>query len=416
MTIQGKFLKRRQVAIYLLVGLLCLSMSTLPAFTAGPKGQTTSQSNMHGRGILPVTEGGVNSSGITVGSQARQIKGIGGKTNQGISAIDKMGMTTNPNGYFVTTVGNEVLLGRPGSNVVLKMNSQQNSVPGNAAIVKSSGGNELILAAGDVFFKTIIKNHFASSPHTELETNGNKGPGEYKWENKSDGKWYRWRYRWRHRWRHRKPEDPPPNNPPDDPPPNNPPDDPPNDPPEDPEPPEVFVEAAPLPKELIFKMGECPALMAMATEELGLKEENPRIYFKNVQANSEDIQPCDMCARLMNSASILRDLEGNGIAALNQVVHEFVSSPMPISEEQMASIIQALSDFRDDDDKPHYSSAIQWLDALAEYSGILTNEIGWPAEESITFVAEKYVMSAMENGDEGLAMFLKLQLDALNGS
>ena len=406
---RGKLMKRKNVTIYLLAGWLCLSMSALPAFTADPQGRMAGQGNMHGRGILPVADG-TNSSGINMGSQAGQIKGIEGKTNQDISAIGKMDMTTNPGGYVTTMMGSEVLLGRLGKNIVLKLNSLQNSTPGNAAKVKSSGGDELVLAAGDVFFKTIVKNHYASSPHPEQEENGNKGPGEYKHANNSDGQWYRWRWRWRHR----KPDDPPPNNPPDDP---DPPVDP--DPPESPEssePSEVLVAAAPLPKELIFKMGECPALMAMATEELGLQQENPRIYFKNVQANSEDIQPCDMCARLLDSAAILSDIEGGRIAALNQVVHEFVSSPMPVSEEQMASIIQALSNYRDDNEKPHYNLAMQWLDALAEYSRILTNEMGWSAEESITFVADKYVMSAMENGDEGLAMFLKLQLDALNGS
>lgn len=401
MIIRGKILKRKQVVICLLSCWLFLSMSTLPAFTAGPQGQMAGQNNMHGRGILPAIEGGVNSSGITVGSQAGQIKGIGAKAEQGMSAIGKLDMTTNPGGYVTTTMGSEVLLGRLGRNIVLKLNSRQNSMPGNAATVKASSGDELILAAGDVFFQTIVKNHYASSPHTETEENGNKGPGEYKWGNKSDGQWYRWRYRWRHR----KPQDPPPNNPPEDP-----------DPPVTPESPELFVEAAPLPKDLLFKTGECPALMAMAGEELGLKEDNPRIYFKNVQAGSEDIQPCDMCARLMDSAAILKDIEGGRIAALNQVVHEFVSSPMPVSEEQMASIIQALSNYRHTDDKPHYGSAIQWLDALAEYSGILMNEMGWSAEESITFIADKYVMSAMENGDETLAIFLKLQLDAIIGS
>ena len=91
--IRDKFLKRRQVAIYLLAGLLCLSMSALPAFTADPQGRMAGQGNMHGRGILPVT-GGINSSGITIGSQAGQIKTMGGNTNQG-TAIDKMDMTTN---------------------------------------------------------------------------------------------------------------------------------------------------------------------------------------------------------------------------------------------------------------------------------------------------------------------------------
>ena len=123
-----------------------------------------------------------------------------------------------------------------------------------------------------------------------------------------------------------------------------------------------------------------------------------------------------MCARLLDSAGILRDTEGTGIAALKQVVNEFIQTATPISEEQMASISQALSDYSNGDDKEHYAAAIQWLDALAEYIGILTMEIGWPANESMAFASGKYVKPVIEDGDGNLAIFLLLQLEALSGS
>jgi hypothetical protein len=68
------------------------------------------------------------------------------------------------------------------------------------------------------------------------------------------------------------------------------------------------------------------------------------------------------------------------------------------------------------EDKPHYAAAGQWLDALAEYFGILTTEIGWSVDEALIFVADKYVVPEIEDDDMSLVMFLQLQLEALAGS
>ena len=82
----------------------------------------------------------------------------------------------------------------------------------------------------------------------------------------------------------------------------------------------------------------------------------------------------------------------------------------------MASISQALSDYSNGDDKDHYTAAIQWLDALGEYTGILTMEIGWPESESVAFAAGKYVTPVIEEGDSNLAMFLLMELEKIKGS
>ena len=156
--------------------------------------------------------------------------------------------------------------------------------------------------------------------------------------------------------------------------------------------------------------------MSLVAQELGVQGDNLQIHLVNTLADTENIQPCDKYARLVISAAVLGDPEGAGLAALAKVLSEFVSPAMPISEELLASISQELKIHRNAEDKPHYTLAGQWLDALAEYFGILTTEIGWSVDESVIFVADKYVVPAIEDDDMSLVMFLQLQLEALAGS
>ncbi|HEW79365.1 MAG TPA: hypothetical protein ENH34_05315 [Phycisphaerales bacterium] len=183
---------------------------------------------------------------------------------------------------------------------------------------------------------------------------------------------------------------------------------------------EIQSEPAPLPQtvvpgfeEVAFVEGGCPALMVWLAEEIGVPEEDIQIYVANIFALSSDIQPCEICARLKDSATILEDADGTKMAALAQVVNEFVQPSAPPSEEQMALIGQALARYRDISDGTHYAAAGQWLDALVEYVGILTTEIGLPEDEAVTLVANKYVVPAIEDGDASLIMFVQVRLAAL---
>ncbi|MBW8039214.1 MAG: hypothetical protein FVQ85_04360 [Planctomycetes bacterium] len=157
-------------------------------------------------------------------------------------------------------------------------------------------------------------------------------------------------------------------------------------------------------------------MIELVAAELGIPEGNLQINIENTQADPEDIQPCQSYAGLVNSATVLSDPGGTGLAALAKVVSEFISPDMPMSEEQLASLSQALALRRNTDDKPHYAPAGQWLDALAEYFGILTTDIGWSVDDSVLFVADKYFVSATEGDDMNLLAFLHLQLQVLSGS
>jgi hypothetical protein len=89
---------------------------------------------------------------------------------------------------------------------------------------------------------------------------------------------------------------------------------------------------------------------------------------------------------------------------------------MPISEEQLALISQALAANGNADDKPHYVAAAQWLDAFVKYVGILNTQMRWSVDESVVFTMEKYVTPAAEGSDVTLLTFLHLQLQALSSS
>lgn len=125
-----------------------------------------------------------------------------------------------------------------------------------------------------------------------------------------------------------------------------------------------------------------------------------------------DIQPCDMCARLLNAATILEDAEGTQIPAMARVVNEFVTTPAPPSPEQMTSIAAALAEHVGDG--TYYASAGQWIDAIVAYIGIMNAEMGYSASDSVAF-AEKYLMPVTETGNAALTAYVQARLAALGG-
>jgi hypothetical protein len=74
----------------------------------------------------------------------------------------------------------------------------------------------------------------------------------------------------------------------------------------------------------------------------------------------------------------------------------------------MASIADAISRHVSDD--TYYATAGQWLDALVEYIGILSSDLGWSLDEAVTLVTDKYVAPAIEGADANLAAFIAMQL------
>jgi len=173
------------------------------------------------------------------------------------------------------------------------------------------------------------------------------------------------------------------------------------------------TQAAPIGNIVKLEISGCPALMKWAAEELGIDERTLKIWETITLAFNMDIQPCKACARLKDTATILRDTEGTYIAALVRAVNQFASVTAPPSEEQMASIADAIA--RHGDDNTYYTEAGQWLDALVEYVGILSTDMGWSLDEAVALVIDNYVAPATEGADANLDAFIAMRLAALAG-
>jgi filamentous hemagglutinin family protein len=175
--------------------------------------------------------------------------------------------------------------------------------------------------------------------------------------------------------------------------------------------PKIFILAAPLPEHRPMESGGCPALMNWLAGELGIPSERIDIFMADVAAYSPGIQPCKTCARLKDAAGTLADSQGTMVAAIGRVVSQFVTTATPPSDEQMALIATALAN---PDEGTDYAVAKQWLDAMAQYVGVLTTEMGFSTSESVSFVS-KYVSPVREGGNATLAAYLQTRLAQLGG-
>jgi len=181
---------------------------------------------------------------------------------------------------------------------------------------------------------------------------------------------------------------------------------------EDPLPPApLHREAGEASEEEEFAEGGCPALMEWLANEVGIPAEDIQVAMADAFALNTDIQPCEMCARLKDASTILEDSEGTHIPAMAQVVNEFVAPGAPITPEGMASIASALAS---PEAGTQYAAAGQWLDALAEYVGILNTEMGFAGAESVTF-AGKYVTPIAEGDNASLTAYVEARLAAFGG-
>ena len=148
-------------------------------------------------------------------------------------------------------------------------------------------------------------------------------------------------------------------------------------------------------------------------EELGVG--NVQTYLASAYAglSNTDLRPYKAAAKLQNFATVLKDVEGNYVASLRQVVGEVVTTTDPPSEEQIATIVSALGKPAEQGD--HYAAAGQWVEALGEYIGVLNSQIGWSSEKSIAFVMDKYGSKLTSGGEIRTAMFVQMYLEQAYG-
>ncbi len=96
------------------------------------------------------------------------------------------------------------------------------------------------------------------------------------------------------------------------------------------------------------------------------------------------------------------------------MLNEFASSDAPLSEEQDAAITAAIANGAETDHE--YALAKEYLDALAEYVGILNSGMDFSAADSTEFVMDKYIAPLAEDENVGMATFLAARLTNPSGS
>ena len=177
-----------------------------------------------------------------------------------------------------------------------------------------------------------------------------------------------------------------------------------------------FIHPAPGLDEAEWKDVEISGSSALAkwvAKELGVDQETLDIQVANSTASNTDIQPYESYSNLRKAAIILKDADGSHIAALAQVISEFASNNVPPTEEQMASIADAIR--RNTDEDSYYAVANEYLDALVTYVGILSSEMGYSPAKAVQIVTDKYISKLTQNQNVGVAAFLAASLAALGG-
>ncbi len=175
-----------------------------------------------------------------------------------------------------------------------------------------------------------------------------------------------------------------------------------------------FMQPAPGLERVEIVTSGCPALVTWAAAELGTNESRIQIGIANALASGTNIQACDACTALKQAATILQDVEGTHIAALGQVINEFASSTTPPSEEQMTSIANALA--QNVGAANQYATAGEYIDALANYVGVLNSQMGFTTDEAIQLVTDKYVGPLGQSQNAGLSAYVAARLAALGAS
>ena len=151
-----------------------------------------------------------------------------------------------------------------------------------------------------------------------------------------------------------------------------------------------------------------PALVKWVAVEIGADEKVIDIWFANTLTSVRDITPYEAYAKFKKAANVLQDSKGLHTDALAQLISEFASSTAPPTEEQMASVAEAIA--RNTEAGNVYARAGQYLDSFAEYVAFLVNEMGFSEADAAKFVTAKYVKRLAEKNNVDVAAFVAARL------
>jgi hypothetical protein len=174
----------------------------------------------------------------------------------------------------------------------------------------------------------------------------------------------------------------------------------------------LFEEAGQALEPLTLGLAGCPVLVAAVSVELGVPGDTIQVSLANSFALNTNIQPCESCARLLNAATILRDEDGSGMVALNQVFNTVAPAGAPFTPEMATSIATAFAGRVNDGTQ--YATAIEYIDAFVRYLAVLDTEMGSPVADgdSIAFVMGKYGTGITESENSNIAAFVATRLES----
>ena len=151
-----------------------------------------------------------------------------------------------------------------------------------------------------------------------------------------------------------------------------------------------------------------PALVKWVAVEIGVSERMVDVWFANTLASARDIAPFNSYSNFKKAARILQDPRGIHTSALSQVIDEFASSTAPPTEEQMASIAEAISGSAEPGSV--YALAGAYVSSLEDYVTFLVGEMGFSQGDAIALATTKYVEQLAEKQSVGLAAYVAAEL------
>jgi hypothetical protein len=172
---------------------------------------------------------------------------------------------------------------------------------------------------------------------------------------------------------------------------------------------------APLANLRIPELKGCPVQLQAVAVELGVMPEDLQLMFGNSMATNPNIQPCEACARIMTSATILKDADGLRMAAMNQIFNTIAPANAPFTPEVSASVVMAFNRFGGQDRQ--YALAEEYVNAFVQYVATLDMQIKSPVGDPVAFVLQKYGKSFVgENVNPNIAAYLMSKFQAQDGA
>jgi filamentous hemagglutinin family protein len=171
-----------------------------------------------------------------------------------------------------------------------------------------------------------------------------------------------------------------------------------------------IIPVAPLADYQIPEVKGCPVQLQAVAMELGVSPEDLQLIINHAMASNPNLQPCEVCAQVMTSATILKDIDGVRMDAMNQIFNTLAPANAPFTPEVSASVVTAFDQMAGRDRQ--YALAEEYVNAFVQYVAALDTQIKAPVGDAVAFTLEKYG----QNINPNMAAYLMSKLGDQNGA